>query len=474
VILALLWPGAAARSESLAEMCVREPWIFLTATHVLLTAASIAVVVLLGRRAVVIQRWDDVVCSLAVACSFYGLHPHALQSLAYWSHNSFNFPAGTLIALVLYLRLRDGKLPGRRWLIGVGLAAGALAAVQLYMGAWTIGIAVTVAAATVLSGGGWRRAFFSALTVGTASLAGFILSTLPIVSLYPTFLAWISKLVIHQGFYGTGPQGFSLRTLAANGAAVVTGHVAVFTVLGVAFLAIAVAALRDRRSLHEHAGSLAVALGILVQAAVLTVAIFKLPGSLYVLALAALVPVLMAIAFSCWRSRGGWPARAACALFAALVIIRFVGVYPERSRDQRHMPVRAAQALERLENVLRRRSSGAAEGTPPLRLWTTGTDHPCFALWLPNVNTRRVFSPEIARRCPEDGLAWYHLLEYPEAWRHLDPATPALLVTVERELEAEPMLRWGQPVRTNIPSLFQGRFLVIPFPLGRLPTDDPL
>jgi hypothetical protein len=469
VVLALLWPVAAARSESLAEMCVREPWIFLTATHVVLTAASIAVVVLMARRTVVIRRWDDVAFALAVACSFYALHPRALQTLAYWSHNSFNLPAGGLLALVLLLRLREGGIPGRRWLVGAGLAAGALTAVQLYMGAWIIGIAVAVLAAAVMGGLGWRHGLRSAFVVGAAAVAGFVLSTLPIAPLYPTFIEWISKLVIHQGSYGSGPPGLSLGTLAANGATVVNDHRDVFAAVGVAILAIAAAAVRDRRSRREHAGEFAIALGLALQCVVLTLAIFKHPGSFYVLSLAALVPVLSAIAFSCWRARGGRPVRVACMLFAAAILFRFVGSYTHRLRTQCNMPIAAARALERVEGFFTQRVT--VEGTPPLRVWTTGTDHPCFALWLPNVNTRRLFSPEIARRCPEDGLAWYHLLEYPEAWRHLDPGTPAVLVTVEQELEAEPMLRWGQPVRTNIPSLFQGRFLIIPFPLGRLPGD---
>lgn len=459
-----LWPVAWARSQSLAELCIAEPWMFLVLGHLVLTVAAVAVVIVLVRRVIPLHRWDDVVSSLAVGCLYFILHRHALQSLAYWSHNSFNFQAGALLTLVLLLVLRGGP-PGTRRLVGLGIAAGGLAAVQLYMGAWAVGIAVAVAAAALLRGEPRLRAGRAGLVVCSGSAAGFVLFTLPVASDYPRFARWVMALATAQGVYGSGAKGFSLDAYLANAWTVVAGHAEAFTVFALATAAIVLAAARDRGAIRDHAGTYAVALGIAAQGAILALAIFKHPGSLYVLSIAALAPVQLAIAFLCWRQRGPM-ARALCVAAASAVVFVFVCRYAQAVAYHAFATDKARLSLDHVERLLREKEE---PGKRQLRVWTAGTDSTCFALWLANNDRVQAFTREIAARCPRDGGAWYDTLWFAADWRRIDPRSASMvMVSTESVLAAQPTLRRGSPETTGAETLFFGPYVLVPIPPGRV------
>lgn len=464
VLLAGMWPAAAARSQSVAELAIGQPWLFLALGHALLTVASAAVVVLLARRSLALRRWDDVLLSLAVACSFFVLHARAFETLVYWSHNSFNFAAGGLVGFALYAGLRDGAPPSRRWLLGMGIAAGGLAAVQLYMGAWVIGISASVATLLLLRGLGARTALRAVAVVCVGGAAGFVLFTLPIASRYLDFLRWVRFLAVRQGVYGSGGAGFSMDEWTANAAAIVAGHRAAFLAVTALAAAIAVAAVRSRHDLRRDAGRWAVGLGLTVQVLVLAAAIFKHPGPLYVLSVAAAGPFLMALAFASWRDRG-WLGRAACAAAAAVVVAGFAGACAREIRTAGRYPLRAADGQE----AIAARLLSLPGGAPPLRVWSVGNEAPCFGLWVANLNPLRAFTPEITAVCPRDGMAWYDLVEFPDGWLALPPGTAhGVLITAQRILETQPSVRWGEPVVTDVESPFLGRVIFVPFDDAKL------
>lgn len=467
-LLALTWPLAAARSASIPEINLRQPYLFLIATHALLTLASIWVVVLLARRGVAVERASDILLSLAVASSFYSLHPYGFESLVYWSHNSFNFPAGGLLALALYLRLGDGRFPGRGWLAAMGIAAGALAAVTFYMAAWTIGIAVAVGTAALLHGRGRRRAQWAVATVCVASAVGFVVVTLPVARWYGYFARFILAMLTHEGPYGAGRAGFSLEQLGVNVAAVWEANMWLLTALTLIVVAIASAAVRDRRSLRENAGRWAVALGLATQAGLLLLVICRHPSLYYTQAVAALVPVLMAIAFSCWRSSGRI-ARTACVTFSVLVLAGAAYRYPLSLDGNRNRLARMGDSLDRVDELLRRRQRSPGVSGPEVRMWSYGSDSPCFALWCANFGSALAFSREIARECPRDGMAWVGGVAFAREWLALTTGTTsAVLIATEAGLRRDPSLElWGPVERTDIPSVYTP-YVVIPFSLDRL------
>jgi hypothetical protein len=228
---------------------------------------------------------------------------------------------------------------------------------------------------------------------------------------------------------------------------------------------IAAAARRDRRRLHEHPGRWAVAVGLAAQSLLLLLAIVKHPTELYTQAIAAVLPVLMAIAFTCWHQYEG-AVRVACAAVAAAVIASLGVWYPNRIATFDALYRTVGSGVNQAKAALRERGGADRQ----LRLWTAGTGSPCFALWLADLGTGRAFDREIAARCPRDGLAWYGSALFPTWWASLPPdSASAYLVTVERTLEADPRLSgWGPAETLAAESLESGRFVLVPFDPRRL------
>jgi hypothetical protein len=466
-LLALTWPFVGGGNESFAARHVRDPALALTLAHVLLAASCMAVMVLLARRAVSIERWDDVIPSLAVAAAYFAFHPHAITSLAFWSHNSFSFPAGTLLTLLLLLKLDRDQPPGWRWTAGMGLATGALAAVQLYFAAWIGGAGLAVALAHLFHGRGWGAAVRAACLLGAGALAGFVAATLPILPRYRQFVFFVGRLLSRQGVYGSGEAGFTSPGVFwqhLSGLLQVTPGL--FITLAAGALFIAAAAVAQRRRLRARAGLWAVALAVFAQAIVLTIAIAKHPALLYTLSLAALLPIVLAMAFTVARSWGR-PGRLAC-VSAGLALLYFAtGNYQESRLLHRIMFQRMHVALRQMDALLER--GGHADGRPPA-LWTWGTEGRCVALWISNHYADEAFTNEVSRACPRDGALWGGMVKWPVA----APASrwigaEGTLVTTERTLRTDPSVEtWGTPRPTGIQSPFLGEYLVISFPLNRL------
>ncbi|HET8643954.1 MAG TPA: hypothetical protein VFO85_00615, partial [Vicinamibacteria bacterium] len=188
-LLALSYPFLRGAEGGFVLAHVRHPHVFFLMAHALLGLAGAAGVVAVGTRALAVRHGRDALCAAGLAASFHALSPLGLATTVYWSHNSFSFPFATLLALAAVLALRRRPTLERRLLALLALAAGVLAATQLYLATCAVGLAVTAATAEWLHRRSWRSSLGAAALVAGATAAGFVLSTLPVLHLYPEMFA---------------------------------------------------------------------------------------------------------------------------------------------------------------------------------------------------------------------------------------------------------------------------------------------
>jgi hypothetical protein len=403
-VLALTYPLTGGTLESFIMYHIRNPELFLTIVRGLLTLASMGCVILLARYALPLEDKTDVLFSIAVAACFYAFHPLAFPSLVLWSHDSFNLPAGSLLLLILLITLRSGRQL-RWWQVSaLGFGAGVLTSVQLYHATWVIGIIVAVATLYLLQKRGWLQAILVSINAGLASLLGFVVATLPIYEMYPFLFQWVKSLIFYQGMYGTGAPGItSPEQFSMNFMRLWNQLHVLFIAACLVMAMLGIAMFLQRRELKRNLGLWAVACGLSVQLIVTTLIIIKHPYWAYMLAVAAILPLLLAVAFALLRSSGPH-IRLLCVGISIVVLIGFL--YNLTMSVSNHHT--AVSHLRSEEEEIERFFADYATATGQDRdslvtLWTYGTCSPCYALWFGNQFAANVFSGEISQVCPYQG-----------------------------------------------------------------------
>jgi hypothetical protein len=367
-----------------------------------------------------------VVIALGAGASFFVFLPsYAFSTLSSWTHNSFNFPAGTLLLLLLWIRLRTGK-PVQAWEITLaGIAAGVLTAVQLYFATWVMGAALALAVYMLLTGGGPLRSLAAGVGVSAGAGVGFLAATGPILHKYREFSWWVKSLITHQGIYGRGPVGApSAARLLANlgdlGGESLWFLAAVALVLGL----LCVAGYLNRRQLRIQSGWWAFALALPVQLAVALLLIAKHPAPVYLLAPAAIASMLLILALEVLRQHGK-RYRLLCAGIAGLVLVLFMTDLLDAVARHRAEVSALEQRIAETDQQIA--SQAAHLGKNPdsmLILWGYGVESRCYALRFGDRYTGRAFRDEINDTCANDWAyeASVDLAELPDGSRPLGEA----------------------------------------------------
>jgi hypothetical protein len=456
--LAVSYPLLASSAEGFIAYHLTHAQQFLSAAQSMMVVLALGVGVLVAGRAVAVSHWSQAVLGGGLAALFFVLLPVSFESLGFWSHDAFCFPAGTLLSLAVLLAVRGADTPSRKIAFGLGLASGVLTSVQLYFAAWVVGTTVALALATRLSGASWRATGVRAtLVVGVAEL-GFVLATLPILVHYRQLAGWLWLLVSHQGIYGSGPAGLPGTDLvAANLGILVRDAPLVFIATAGSTVALAARLWASRGELRCQRAAVCAGLGFVAQLIVLFLLVGKHPGVRYLLPVAATVPLLVGAALHGLDTRRTTNQLLFVGLGLAMLIGFSVSLY---SSIMAHQTV--VERLQRddaaTEQVLVRVAQQGGTTRESLRtLWTYGTTAPCYALRFGDDSAARTFQTDIQRVCPRDGNLniWnarvaslagdISLAEY----RDWD-----VLVVLEAESQARPnLLAPGEMYTTSIGSL---------------------
>jgi hypothetical protein len=445
IILALTYPITMWHSDSFPIYHLTHPELFLILGRALLTAGSIACAVLLASYSIKIENWLHVLFCVAISVCFYAVHPLSFASLVLWSHNSFNFPAGTLLLLTLLVLLRPGRELFWWQVFTIGFGAGILAAVQLYFVTWIIGAAVAVFTLYVLQKRGWPQTILASLNIGIASILGFVVATLPIIAQYGRLIDWVFRILFHQGSYGTGETGFtSPEQFWSNFTSLWSElkilFVAIFLIVAMLFVAIFL----QIRNREHYQGLLAVAAGLLVQLIVTVVIIIKHPLPIYMLAVAAILPILLAIGFSMLGSYNS-VSRFVCTTLSIVILVGFgynLIMSFMRYNDRVHL-LQSAQTQTDLYIANYAASIGRNRSSLTV-LWTYETYSDCYALHFGNAFTSYAFLKEISSICSNqlDFNIWGKRAVRPDGHRIAldEPGNWDILVTSQRMLTVAPYL----------------------------------
>jgi hypothetical protein len=426
VILALMRPALRLGSDDFWTHILAEPEAFLHIAHGVLAVGSAATAALVCLRGLKLERPSDVVLALGAGVSFFAFLPdYAFSTLNFWSHNSYNFPAGTLLLLALWIRLRTGRSLEAWEIVMIGMATGVLTAVQLYFATWVLGVALALGLYIRLTGRGLLRSLAGAAGVCAASGIGFLAATGPILHKYREFSWWVKSLITHQDRYGRGPAGLpSPADLLANLGELWSESsrllVAVALLLGLLLWA----GYLSRGELRTRPGWWALAIGLPAQLTAGLLLIVKHPASLYLLAPAAVsVPILILVLDALRRS--GRRLKLLGVGIGGLLLILFVA---DLARAAARHRIDAQTFRERQAEISAQvEARAAALGRDPqtlLLLWGFGVESRCYALRFGDRYTGRAFREEIDQICALDWPyeASVDLAELPDGTRPLAEA----------------------------------------------------
>jgi hypothetical protein len=409
VLLAMTKLYTRAREIPFFDFHIAHPHVFLAGAHGLLALASVATVFLMTIWSVRAQGRRHLVGGLAVAVSFYAVYPSlAFHTLKYWSHNSFAFPLGTTLLLLLVIRLRQSDSVPIGTAFAGGVLAGLLASVQLYFAVWVVGVAMAFMLNSWFRGEGWGVGIQRGLVSGAGAAAGFFIGFEPVLHRYRDFGLWVLRLIEHQGRYGRGSVGItSMDQMIRNAGRLWDSGGIVF--IGAAFIvALTLVAMRARRwKVREDPGWWSGCLALLLQLILLWGLIIKHPGELYLLGVAGMLPVLLALALTGLLSSTG---RIVAVGRTAAVIFLLGFAAGMWMALQSHF--RSVAQVRYSEEVISReieaygRRIGLQRGEMTI-LWGYGIPSRCYALRFGNSYAGRSLQGEIDSVCPNE---WEYII----------------------------------------------------------------
>lgn len=204
-------------TEAFIQFFLVRPNVFFFMANVFLLVANIFSALVFYKTAVQDLKQNRILGAVAISLLFFALHPHSYPSLTFWSHNSLNFPFGTLLLVWLYKVLRDPEPIKRRTLILLGIGSGILSVAQMYFVAWLVSAIFTVTLYFYRKTSNLKEAFLSGLYVAIGGVVGITLMLIPIYKELPRFVTWLIGIVTHLGLYGSGSEGvYSLSLIPAS------------------------------------------------------------------------------------------------------------------------------------------------------------------------------------------------------------------------------------------------------------------
>jgi hypothetical protein len=218
LLLGLTYPFFGSK-EAFVQFFISRPGAFFFMTHVFLLATNLFCAVLLYKTIVSSLTKNRILAATAIPLLFFALHSNGFQSLTFWSHNSLNYPIGTLLLVWLYRELQKSEELKPSKLILMGIASGAFAIAQVYFFAWIISGVFTVTFFSFLRNKTLKQSFSTGVYMAFGGLIGITSMLLPIYKELPRFATWLWGLVTHLELYGSGEKGvysFSLITASLS------------------------------------------------------------------------------------------------------------------------------------------------------------------------------------------------------------------------------------------------------------------
>ena len=355
-LLALTYPFFD-NQEAFINFHLTRPGGFFLIVHSFLLIANLICVFVFYKVAVMTLEQNRMLGGMALALSYFIIHPYSFPSLTFWSHNSFNFPFGTLWLLWLYSELRkDIEIPPRI-LLSMGLAAGILAGAQMYFIVWLVSGIFTIFAFSVRLNRNIKPAVLSSTYMLVGGLFGFLLMLLPVYKELPRFAGWLGRIITHQGLYGTGESG--IYTIDMIPAAIhywLATIPLMMLILLITLIALGIFAVWNRKlSTKIPPSTYAMVIGLLFQTGLILLVMSKAVLRLrFSLSLAAVLPVLILLVLKISELTPWRCSKLRVVLFVAalvgvvIALAQQISLQQARAAVERDAPVAKEQAVTRL------------------------------------------------------------------------------------------------------------------------------
>jgi hypothetical protein len=302
------------------------------------------------------------------------------------------------------VRLRS-DLDIRWWEVSLfGFGAGILTAIQLYFATWVLGVCITIGVFNLLSNRGWRKAFALSGVGAVGSFLGFIIATLPSIHKYLWFRSWVKDLITHQGRYGYGEIGFtSVSGMFNNLISLWDQAPFVFISVGLSLFLTGTAFLLHRNKMKNNPGLWGVAIGLISQLIVTLLIILKHPGTIYLLAVAAILPILFSVSYALLINTHRYIKNGVFLLGTLILIGFFFGILQAVAENREMITNIHTLESDLYEHRVNYSETNNINFDEQTILWSYGVSSPCFALYFGNVYANNAFAEEIQQVCPQEG-----------------------------------------------------------------------
>ncbi|MDQ3003846.1 MAG: hypothetical protein M3R47_00460 [Chloroflexota bacterium] len=355
-LLALTYPFFSSR-EAFINFHLGRPGVFFLMTNTFLLAMNIICILVLYKTVITTLKYDRIMAGIALALLYFLLHPYSFPSLTFWSHNSFNFPFGTLWLLWLFRELSKNEEIGRKKLMLMGFAAGILAVAQTYFIVWLVSGIFTIFVFILRLEKTIKQAALSSLYMLIGGIFGILAMLAPVYKELPRFAGWLIRIITHQGLYGTGASGiytFAMIPISLSYWWATIRLMLLILLSTLIALGLLTAWMRKTNN-KIPPGSFAMILGLLFQTGlvlfVMSKAVLRLRFSL---SLAALLPVLILLVLKL-SENAAWDGSKLKRLLYAAVIIgviftlkQHIGLQQRRAFVAQDAPNAKEQAVKRL------------------------------------------------------------------------------------------------------------------------------
>ena len=460
VFLGVSYPFIASASQSFVAYQLAHPDFFLNFAHYFLIAVNLLCIYAFFSIALSHSGWKNIIYSAALSTAYFAIHPSSLSTSMIWNHNSFNFPFGTIILLVLYKYIareeNQNNLSAIR-LIGLGMATGILASITIYMAGWAVGVMVTVFAYHLLKKTIWTKAVLLTSITGISAIVGFFVSVLPVINRMPYFRNWILSLFTHQSSYLAVPKDQPMLQRLAENIAIFYNMLPILFISLIALLVISIIVfLLYRKRFLEKPGLWAIVIGLFIQSLVILLSFLDRPlRDMYFLSLAAILPVWLMALLEIMEYSSAF-AKTLKTCVSILILIGIINVSIESLALRRNEIASLSESEKVISNAVFVYANQAKRRPDNIMvLWMYGSPSPCWGLWLGNSKAGNAFDNEIEKICPHqyllaDGLS----VSIPNSNSHLNEIRWDVIFACQRNetklknydpkinIEEHPELNW--------------------------------
>ena len=406
-LLALTYPFLGGQ-ESFIDFHLARPGAFFLMTNLFLLGMNLLCAFVLYKTAITTLTVDRFLGGVAIALLYFALHPYSFPSLTLWSHNSLNFPFGTLWLIWLFLELRiDHELP-RFKLVLLGFAAGVLSMAQMYFTAWLVSGILIMFIFSLRLNHSFKQAFASSLYVFLGGVIGIISMLIPIYRELPRFFSWLTRIITHQGLYGSGEEGiYSLSFIPLAIEFWWANIRPMIILLLLTFAAIGLIIYVKKKSVEKVSPSIfAVVCGLLIQILLIMILMTKAALKLrYSLSLAAILPLLILLTLKLLETLP-WRTIELKRIFYVLVLVGVGFNLVIQITEQRQRAfVEADAAVAKSQAVTRLAREKDVSENDIVVVYAYAVPLKCAGL-LQASNWIGAFKEEIAEVCPNQHAIW--------------------------------------------------------------------